>query len=290
MDLPYWKHVDWNLPLAEVSPHEWLLYFLEDRGVLVRVFGGGRDREEPPRLSIVSSELPDTGRFDVSRTSPGPRMTVGGAARLVGFRSHVEVMAIPPVHHLDDGGGGRLTTTIGSTPVAGEHLLEFAKARLLGERPDLTEPDARRRRIIDRVLTVIEEYTVLKLDVAYRIENSALFDPAVPMTHALEVALVRWEAESATLESGELDALAAEAEIAYAVARDHAETVGFRHLPNDKADDARRAAKAVRLAEGATTDGERMAAQAQAVRILESLALYYLPTPEALRKAITRWK
>ena len=60
-------------------------------------------------------------------------------------------------------------------------------------------------------------------------------------------------------------------------ARANADTLGLDHLPVTARDDARRAAGAARLAAGAATEAERAAANAQVVRILGSLALYYLP-------------
>ena len=77
---------------------------------------------------------------------------------------------------------------------------------------------------------------------------------------------------------------AAEVQLAFDAARANAERLGLNHLPLTARDDAGRAAKAVRLARRASTDGEREAAMAQAHKLLESLALYYLPTPdEAVR-------
>ena len=47
-------------------------------------------------------------------------------------------------------------------------------------------------------------------------------------------------------------------------------------------------AGAARLARAAATEAERAAAQDQVVRILRSLALYYLPDPDRLPLALTR--
>ena len=52
-------------------------------------------------------------------------------------------------------------------------------------------------------------------------------------------------------------------------------------------DDADPGAVPQQLADGAATDGEREAAVAQVIRILTSLALYYLPAPEAARRELT---
>lgn len=77
-------------------------------------------------------------------------------------------------------------------------------------------------------------------------------------------------------------------ELAFETARAHAETVGLAHLPQQARDHARRAAGAARLARAAATEAERAAAQDQVVRILRSLALYYLPDPDRLPLALTR--
>ncbi|NHB84110.1 hypothetical protein G7085_04185 [Tessaracoccus sp. HDW20] len=143
-----------------------------------------------------------------------------------------------------------------------------------------------RRALIEaRIDAVRDEYGRLSSDIVYRIESPALFDAASPLTGAFENALVRAGSHVDDLE--EFDDLATELEISFAVARDHAETLGIAHLPESARPDARRAGKAAQLAAGATSDGERQAALAQVVRILDSLALHYLPAPEAARRAIT---
>lgn len=177
--------------------------------------------------------------------------------------------------------------TAGNLHLDGTNIVDYTVARQIGERPELLTDEQRRTDIVARIEGILEEYGGLKLDIGYRIENSALFDAAAPTTNAFEVALVRYETQSAGLSLDQLDELATEVEITYSVARDHAETVGLAHLPSTARADARRAAKAVRLAEGATTDAEREAAMEQVTRILDSLALYYLPAPEGVRRQIT---
>jgi len=113
---------------------------------------------------------------------------------------------------------------------------------------------------------------------AYRIECSALFDPKVPATAVFEEALVAFEDVTDLTPTDEFDALATEVELAFNVAQANAERIGLSHLPEDKRADARRAGKAAHLAAGAATEGERQASLAQVKRILDSLALYYLPT------------
>ncbi|HMR50232.1 MAG TPA: hypothetical protein PKE40_13390 [Arachnia sp.] len=115
-------------------------------------------------------------------------------------------------------------------------------------------------------------------DIVYRIENSALFDAAVPETQRFQVALVAWDQSSA-----DADRLASELEQAYAAAVRTAEHLGLDHLPETARDPARRAAKAVGVALGTGPEAERRAAGTRVAEILNSLALYYLPTvdPEA---------
>lgn len=166
-------------------------------------------------------------------------------------------------------------------------LLDNAHRRALGERPRAVRAEHRRDAILDRVATVQQDYGALVSDIVYRIENSALFDSAVPATASYQTALIRFDdAVAADVPLQQLDDIAAEVEIAYAVARDHAETVGIAHLPATARPSAERAAKAARLAARASTEGERVASLQQVVKILDSLALYYLPTIDAETLAI----
>lgn len=177
--------------------------------------------------------------------------------------------------------------TAGDLHLDGTNIVDYTVARQIGERPELLTDEQRRTDVVERIEAILEEYGALKLDIGYRIENSALFDSAAPTTQAFEVALVRYNTHSPSLGLDELEELAGELEITYSVARDHAETVGLAHLPATARADARRASKALRLAQGASTDAEREAALEQVTRILDSLALYYLPDPGGVRRQIT---
>lgn len=177
--------------------------------------------------------------------------------------------------------------TAGDLRIDGSNVVEYATARSLGERPDARTETQRREAIAARIDAVRTGYVDLRDDIVYRIENPALFDAASPATNAFEVTLVRADVDPGSLTIDEYDALAADLEIAYAVARDNAETLGMGHLPEGAVEDARRASKAARLARRATSDGEREAALAQVVRILESLALHYLPAPATARRQLT---
>lgn len=126
----------------------------------------------------------------------------------------------------------------------------------------------------ERVRAIRDEYAALQLDIVTRIEQPALFDQSEPATSAFLAALIAHDdAPNATIR----DELAADVELKYSVARAHAETVGLHHFPESARDDAQLAAKAARLAQGATTPGEREASLTQVKRILDSLAIHYLP-------------
>ena len=216
--------------------------------------------------------------------------------KLFKMPAQVECIAIPSIEWPGRGGGlwallrrrrGARILTAGDLHLDGSNLVDYAIARRLGERPDVLSDDGRTARASRRIDDIRADYGRRAADIAYRIENSALFDAAVPTTAAFEAALVRCDAEAPALSPSELEGLATDLEISYSVAVDHAETVGFQHLPSTARDDARRAHKAAQLADGAATDGEREAAVAQVIRILSSLALYYLPAPEAARRELT---
>lgn len=139
-----------------------------------------------------------------------------------------------------------------------------------------------------QVAEVRELYGRMLTDIAYRIENSALFDSDVPLTRQFDTALALWtEVDDATPET-EITRRASVVKITFDAARAHAETLGLGHLPETARDPARRAAGAARLASGTTAEAEREAAMAQVIQILDSLALYYLPKPEDFRKAIAQ--
>lgn len=136
----------------------------------------------------------------------------------------------------------------------------------------------RRQLVFQRVNAIRTHYLELREDIAYRIECSALFDQAVPATAEFEAALVAFDDATDATDTDQLDALASDVEVSFNVAQANAERLGFEHLPEQARSDARRAGKAARLAAGATTEGERQASLTQVKRILDSLALYYLPT------------
>ncbi|NLE99255.1 MAG: hypothetical protein GX596_14900 [Propionibacterium sp.] len=127
----------------------------------------------------------------------------------------------------------------------------------------------------ERVARVREAYGALRTDLVYRIEHPALFDPKEPTTAAFERALAAFGAAGAGAATGRS---AGEVEVAFNVARQNAERRGLRHVEQVHRAAVRRAAKAARLAARAATDGERVASLTQVRRILDSVALYYLPS------------
>ena len=80
--------------------------------------------------------------------------------------------------------------------------------------------------------------------------------------------------------------VAAEVEITYSVARENAEAIGLTHLPEGARSDGRRAAKPAHLAISSTNAGEHGASRHQLIRILNSLAVQYLPDVKDAARAI----
>ena len=160
-----------------------------------------------------------------------------------------------------------------------ETILPYVLAREQGKLWVPPTYGANRRQLaLQRVDAIRNTYLELREDIIERIERPALFDPAVPATAEFEAALVRFEDIDDNTPTEMLDELASEVEVTFNVAQANAERLGLEHLPEDARSAARRAGKAARLAQGASTDGEREASLRQVKKILDSLALYYLPT------------
>lgn len=123
-----------------------------------------------------------------------------------------------------------------------------------------------------RVDQVKATYGELAADIVYRIEASALFDPAVEQTQRFQLALLAWDPSSP-----EAASLATEVEDSFTEARATAERLGLDHLPETARGTASRAVKSAKLALSATTEAERLAARRQVADLLGSLALYWLP-------------
>lgn len=140
-----------------------------------------------------------------------------------------------------------------------------------------------------RVDHVKERYGRLLSDIVYRIENPAMFDPAVQSTAAFTNAMIRWDNSQATMPASQRSTLAAHVELAFETARQHAETLGMDHVPADARPQVERAAKAARLSVSTRSKSEARAALKQAISILEALHLYYLPSA-AEAEAITGGK
>lgn len=142
----------------------------------------------------------------------------------------------------------------------------------------LPAADAERDTAAARVSDVRASYGELLIDIAYRIENSAMFDSSVAPTRRFEDALAAWDDVTEATPVDVIVRRGAMVKITFDAARANAETLGFGHLPATARDDARRAAGAARLAAGSDSVQERAAAWRQVNTILSSLSLYYLPT------------
>ena len=123
--------------------------------------------------------------------------------------------------------------------------------------------------------------------IAYRIENSALFDSTVATTRQFHTALALSSDVTSNTSDEEVIRRSALVTVAFDTARANAETIGELHLHYTARGPARRAAGAARLANSSTTETERDAAHSRVVSILRSLALDCLPDPAALPRAIT---
>lgn len=135
---------------------------------------------------------------------------------------------------------------------------------------------------------VKEAYGALLSDIAYRIENPALFDTHEPTSKAFTFALLQWDNNEGVMPDDERRELAARVRATFAAARANAERLGMDHLPTAARPRAATALKAARLAaDTSATAPEREEALRKAVEVLDGLALYYLPTGGDARKAIT---
>lgn len=162
-------------------------------------------------------------------------------------------------------------------PLNSQNVAEYAAQRLAGAHPEALEAKPHRERVLGRIAEIRAEYGALKLDLLARIDEPALFDGSEPLTARFLSALVEADDVADELPLPQLEALASRLEVSFEVAKAHARTVGIHHVPDDRRDDARRASKVARLARSATSDGERRAAVAQLGRILDGMALHYMP-------------
>lgn len=170
------------------------------------------------------------------------------------------------------------------SPQVVEQTQTITLAATFAKLPRITAP---RDAAMARVAEIRALYGRMLADIAYRIENSALFDSGVPTTRQFETALALCSDITPITSDEETIRRCATVTVAFETARAHAETVGLLHLPQTARGAARRAAGAARLARSSTSEAERDAAQARVVSILRSLALDRLPDPEALPRAIT---
>lgn len=212
------------------------------------------------------------------------RLRLGQVARDLLSVNKVHIVGIPPVRWAEPKRWpwqkSRRTEIMlpGTMHLDGSNIVDFALAKRRGEHPEVRAVEERRSEAQAIVEEIREEFGMLSTDIVYRIDNSALFDTSVPHTEQFHASLMLFDDLPDDAPISAVEAQAAEVEVAYSVARANAERLGLKHLPETVRDDARRASKAAHLAANATTDGERTASLTQAARILESLAIYYLPT------------
>ena len=180
-------------------------------------------------------------------------------------------------------GDGLTVRSLEGMPLNEHNLVEYALARQRGENPRGLRGIPRIEEARGRVEKVRADYGGRKLDIVYRIEQPALFDSSAPTTDAFLVALWEFDQIPDDAPPREAEEAAARVEVAYGLARRHAETVGIRHVAPGKADDVRRAAKVARLAVDGGSEGERTAARAQLTALLASLSLHFLPDAAELR-------
>ncbi len=123
--------------------------------------------------------------------------------------------------------------------VTGLHLFPETRPVRLRRGHRILELDAALQRIdaavsgptpSERVQVVQERYGALLTDAVYRIENSALFDAAVPSTQRFQVALATWDPDAP-----DAVGLASQIETTFQNAREDAERLGFDHLPPGRA-------------------------------------------------------
>lgn len=267
------RAIDWPPASAPTPPPELMvgtstiLWVLEGRIVLLASPAGpvflAVQRPGPTLLKenrLVRGWLPSIGRQ--RRVNLPGFATLAGVAAAIGITMTAAVL-LP----------GTLSWRVVGPPVLrdeqGRRVDLLSAARLLPAAPtEVGSPTVERVKL---------EYGRLRGDVAYRIENSALFDPTVATTARFETALTLWQ--DAPASDAERARLAAMVRVTFETARAHAETVGLGHLPDEARGQAKRAASAARLAASATTPAERANAERQVARILSALGLEHLTDP-----------
>lgn len=173
---------------------------------------------------------------------------------------------------------GRATVdSLATLPLDSTNVAAYAAGRLAGKHPETLEEEPHRLPVLERMASIRERYGALQADVVYRIDHPALFDGSAPHTARFLAAMVAAQDLGPDTPVAQLEEAASKLEVAFAVAKRHAEAVGIAHLPEAKRDDVARASKIAKLARDAGTDGERTAALVQLNRVLGELAVHYLP-------------
>lgn len=293
----FWSLLDLDTPLSELRGVS-MLVVGEDRTTTalatIRITNEDRfDSVMHPRNEVpLAAYSLTTARVSAPNTLnsvPFPLDTALGTALRHLRITNLSAIVIPTIHWARRATPFTMEPTriltAGDLHLDAATIVDYALARVAGERPDPpTSEDRRRASLVANAEAVLTEYGQLLSDIVYRIENSALFDGSVPTTAAFDVAMVRYQTDADVLSTQDLAELAQELEISYSVAKANAETLGLSHLPHTAQDDGRRAAKAARLASAASNEAEREAALAQVARILTGLGLHYLPDARSTRE------
>lgn len=264
-----WSPVDPNTTLDELVNRAVVAFW--GRQVTFLTFSKSPDGADRSLQSVWVESQSSTRSYREPSTAAGP-MTLRSVLLRQGVIAE-QILVVPWI-----------TWESFGQPYVGDGERRYTMRELIEHGPPVS---VRRAAALEQVAGVKELYGRMLGDIAYRIENSALFDSAVATTRSFDVALQLWsDLDPEGTPEQELIRAAAVVKVTFDTARAHAETVGIAHLPDQARAEASRAAKAARLAAGAKTDAEREAAQAQVLRLLRSLALYYLPDPDGLWRAL----
>lgn len=246
---------------------------------------------------VTAHVLPD-GKVSDEPWNPRPVLTAGFAAvgALLGFLLAM-LTGVPALSMLALGyaGVGAAVGAVGAQFLGGQRATyefedrrrTFARLARSAKKGQLPAPTASIDSFAAQVDELKEEYGALLGDIVYRIEYPALFDAAEPRTATFTQLLWRWDSDREVLSPAEARTLAGELRVAFDAAKANAEALGMDHLPEPAREPARTALKALRLASDENAGkGERATALRQATKILDSLALYYLPSVDDTERIV----
>lgn len=242
---------------------------------------GSRDPAKRPRPGL----LPESAHRGVHYVLAWVVRSGRGRRRAQWVADFTSLSSVAVMFGLDADRAARLPDIAWSLFGPKLHAGSLTPARIAEAIP---APSSRREVARASAAEVREIYGRMLSDVAYRIENSALFDSEVPTTRRFEEALALWAEVTDATPEDETIRRAGMVRITFDAARAHAETVGLAHLPAKAREDAGRAAKAARLARSSTNAHEREAALEQVIRILSQLSLHFLPNPADATRQLSR--